>query len=675
MSQKKAKSKRKKTKKIKTKKKELELENQNLETQLKQSSCTIQELEQQVQTLTKKIKTKKKELELENQNLETQLKQSSCTIQELEQQVQTLTKEIGDLKRNKLDEKIKNSQHPEEFWSEIAEKVMKDTESIKALLNNQTFSIHDVDPQGNTLLHYAATIGNYEIAQLSINLGADTAAKNSWGETPSDNAQETGSFAVLMLLLLDEMGTNMGERVKQRGELLTKQNGIVQNILGELQGYDDTTKGFFEDTLLDLMNKILQNKSIFSDDLLCLCWKLEAKKGNVLKSDLWKTIATIFQEILENDNKRDWTFLKKCLLPSNIWFQDIQQNEENEEEPSYLYFELLKMVKKKSIQLTKELERNITMDTAKNKDGWKQLIEYDISCNKLTTLSPLNGAEPGTSVARQDTVPNGLRSQYNKDTLHRNASTDTFDGAVFYDRHIYLSTLSLLSQSVDAEFQRSVKDIFNVNDKDSTGYVGTVDEDDHKYSQDELKRKRSLVWYKKGPVKLLNRARNKVESDYTQEAFPTSACILDLNRCSFVFADIATLLKGLQHFVNKVWCYQSGSIIGIVRIKNGFKEYIKTTQYADIKLNVLIRGESNNIVGEVQFLLKTMESFKKRAHNLYSIEREEEFMEKSASKILPILLDDEIQRKFMAVSGDVKGLQQWMVYMNKTASDLVGYWS
>eukprot|EP01083_Nonionella_stella_P239150 837344_1 len=66
-----------------------------------------------------------------------------------------------------------------------------------------------------------------------------------------------------------------------------------------------------------------------------------------------------------------------------------------------------------------------------------------------------------------------------------------------------------------------------------------------------------------------------------------------------------------------------------------------------------------------------MEAFKKRAHNLYSIEREQEFMDQTASKVLPLLLDGDKQRLVMAKLGDAKGLQRWMILRNKTAQDVL----
>merc|ERR1719162_1768691 len=56
----------------------------------------------------------------------------------------------------------------------------------------------------------------------------------------------------------------------------------------------------------------------------------------------------------------------------------------------------------------------------------------------------------------------------------------------------------------------------------------------------------------------------------------------------------------------------------------------------------MIRGPTANIVGEVQFLLQTMVNYKNIAHNLYAIQRDEEFIA-SASKILPALLDQKQQ--------------------------------
>merc|ERR1712228_691175 len=135
------------------------------------------------------------------------------------------------------------------------------------------------------------------------------------------------------------------------------------------------------------------------------------------------------------------------------------------------------------------------------------------------------------------------------------------------------------------------------------------------------------------------RARAKAQNDYAMEPYPASACVIDFNRCALIFDDISSLLSGLKLIMNKVKNNQSGNIIAIARDKNGFIEYIKEAQYADIKLNVIIKGKHNNIIGEVQFLLRAMKEYKDMAHNLYAIQRKEDGIRSSISATLPIMLD------------------------------------
>merc|ERR1712228_773829 len=113
-------------------------------------------------------------------------------------------------------------------------------------------------------------------------------------------------------------------------------------------------------------------------------------------------------------------------------------------------------------------------------------------------------------------------------------------------------------------------------------------------------------------------------------------------------------MGGLKLFVNKVKNYQSGNIIAIAQNKNGFKEYLEEAQYADVKLNVVIKGKHNSIIGEIQFLLRAMKEYKDKAHNLYAIQRKEEAIKGSVSSILPILLKQQKEIVSIACSGSVK---------------------
>merc|ERR1712228_937852 len=135
--------------------------------------------------------------------------------------------------------------------------------------------------------------------------------------------------------------------------------------------------------------------------------------------------------------------------------------------------------------------------------------------------------------------------------------------------------------------------------------------------------------------------------------------------------DISSLLCGLKLFVNKVKYYQSGNIVAIARDKNGFIEYVKEAQYADIKLNVVIKGKHNSIIGEVQFLLLAMKEYKDKAHNLYAIQRKEEAMKSSVSATLPILLKQLKEIMGIACSGSVKKMCSMMVTQNLSIKDLL----
>ena len=172
-------------------------------------------------------------------------------------------------------------------------------------------------------------------------------------------------------------------------------------------------------------------------------------------------------------------------------------------------------------------------------------------------------------------------------------------------------------------------------------------------------------------MKTYSRAKQKAEHDYYNEIFPKSACVLDLIRCTLVFNNISTLLNALNLLVKKISYFQSGNIIGIVRIKNSFKNYSIKSQYCDIKLNVLIKGKINNIIGEIQFLLKPMLNYKKEHHSLYSIERQKEFFDEALFRILPQLLSKDKQLFVAGNLGNVSKLCQTIVLNNMSREDIV----
>eukprot|EP01084_Bolivina_argentea_P279516 477870_1 len=282
-------------------------------------------METEIETLKKQVIT----LQKENKSL---VAKSSNLTHENE----ALQSEIKSLKQKTASSSMKN-RYSAEFWQDIESKLKNDTDSIKSLIKNGTITMNDVSDNGSSLLHLAASHGNYDIVQLCINLGADLKyTTDGWMDTPLFRAHHAKAHHVEQLLTMNEMNASVGDRINKLSKDINKQNGITENILNELNGIGDQTKEIFHKTLSEILINIISKRLIFSDDLLNLCWKLEEEKfnGDPLKSELWQNIAATLIDIIENgnSNKRDWFWIKKCIITSNIWFNEIENTETDTKE-------------------------------------------------------------------------------------------------------------------------------------------------------------------------------------------------------------------------------------------------------------------------------------------------------------------------------------------------------
>eukprot|EP01083_Nonionella_stella_P152319 488036_1 len=580
---------------------------------------------------------------------ELRIQQQQLLIDQLQLENQRLRQQLESNTASPVE--VEANRHGTEFWIQIKVNCLKDPEAVKALVKTKEITVNDLTKNKETLLNVAASVGSYDIVQFCINAGFDTNHKDKWGKTPLGNAKRGGHHHIEQLLLFNAMNLSLGNEVKHLAETIHRQNGINHNISNELQSIGDQSKDLFEKTLMEIMVTIINKKLSFSDQLLSQCWDIACRDGkDPLSSDLWNVISSTCSAIITSGDKRDWFWFKTCILPSTLWYKEVKTQKEEEKQetatnPRYLYFELLKLVENESKNQLKILANDLGDLASANGEEWKQLVEWNV----------IDQYEK----ARQDLIPNGITSRYTYNELLEKSGS-TFNSAKFYDLNQYLSELVLLAQIVDDEFQQSIQQIFSI---DKATHQATLSSDGNAGD--------GFIQYTRGPVKLQERAKHKAENDYLDEDFPQSACVLDLNRCTFIFNDIATMLRAINLFVNKVQYYQSGSIIGIVRAKNGFTDYVHSTQYADIKLNVLIRGKQKNIIGEVQFLLKRMKQYKDIAHNLYSIERTKDAVESSIAKILPLLLDNEKQLFIAGNKGSVKDICKLMVINNESTKDLL----
>eukprot|EP01083_Nonionella_stella_P002406 6952_1 len=521
----------------------------------------------------------------------------------------------------------------EEFWKLINQKCKEnDKEFIERLVKTKQMTLEDTDKDGRTLLHIAAETSS-QIVQFCINSGCDIDAQNTKGETALDRAQVKGQYHIEQLLLFSKMNLSLGNEIKNTAEAIQRQDGINHNISTQLALIGAQSQELFDRTLMELMINMIQKRLSFSDNLLIYCWDIASRSPQgALSSPLWQAISSTCRDIIKGGSQTEWYWFKQCLMTSTIWYRKCPTDDATDSTGTYLYYQLLTLVDAEAKNQLDALEEdlNVLANKSKDQNEWNELVKWNYGTTHSEQL-------------RQDTIPNGITNAYPYSQLAA-CSDDTFNSPRFHDYNQYLSQLVLLAHMVDDEFHKSVQNI--VCDVRDCAYM-------------------------RGPVKLKERATAKSEIDYRNQAFPTSACVIDFNRCALVFHGISSLLQALDLFATKVKQHESGNIIDIVRCKNGFIQFVQQPAYADIKLNVVIKGEQHAIIGEIQFLLKTMKSFKDKAHNLYAVQRKEEGMTHSVSKILPLVLDQDKQLAIAGTTGNIKLLCQLMVFYNKSSVDLM----
>ena len=191
-----------------------------------------------------------------------------------------------------------------------------------------------------------------------------------------------------------------------------------------------------------------------------------------------------------------------------------------------------------------------------NKNDWNNLIEWKLS--KEIKFD-----------SRQDRVPDGLRAEYTVSELTQFEilSNSEFNAFKHYDYNQYLSRLLLLAHSVDTDFQTAIKKLFKIDSVTNIGNIGHLktakDEEVKEQQNDKLE-------YIRSSVPSLLSAQKTVDCLYSNAAYPVTANLCDLNKCSLVFDDIGSLLNALNFFVVKVRENNVGNIVGLIGEKNGF---------------------------------------------------------------------------------------------------------
>ena len=244
----------------------------------------------------------------------------------LREKLQQLKKGNESLKSKQYDEE-NNIRHTQEFWDDIERKLIVDPDAIKQLIRNGTIKMEDKSPKQydigkdynigkdyanekhKRLIDYALDVGNYDISQLCLNLGAIPPETNEYSTKPHHCQQ---------LISSSNNGANIGDKIENITSKINQQNGIIENIMNELNNIGDQSKEIFNKIIIEMMINIIEKKLIFCDDLLVLSWTIQTNKGDPLQSEIWKTITKTCSGIIKNKNKRDWYWLKTYMLPSKV---------------------------------------------------------------------------------------------------------------------------------------------------------------------------------------------------------------------------------------------------------------------------------------------------------------------------------------------------------------------
>jgi len=426
------------------------------------------------------------------------------------------------------------------------------------------------------LLEYAALHGQYEVCSLLINLGATL--EDEQLDQLFVNAIQKGHAHIAVLLSTMELtggGSTEAEDIIKR---LDRQSGIIKEMLSSISENEDNLKIFIEVIEKNIIQSI-EKEVGFSDDFVNTLYFYYTKIETVpfIETNLFTAIRKKCAYIINNKTTKNWYFFKTYIMSSTLWYRDAKavgwdamfedeedveeeekkkEDEENKEE--YLFYELLKIVNDGfEEKIKKKLQKPFKQIAEENPDDWKALVSYDIE----STLE---------SRCRQDLVPNGVKPDYTHNELTRYvASSTSFNAYQHYDVNEYLSKLLLTAHTVDEEFHESIQKIFQIDLQTNFSKIETLNN----------------MEYQKGPIKLITRCKAKAETDYADEPFPSSACILDMNRCALIFEDIKSMLAALDLFKQKISYFQSGNIVAICRDKNGFASYKhEKPDYADIKL-------------------------------------------------------------------------------------------
>eukprot|EP01083_Nonionella_stella_P056626 148990_1 len=372
-----------------------------------------------------------------------------------------------------------------------------------------------------------------------------------------------------------ESRQKLTERIKETKQTLTKQIAKQTQRVNEMRNKNP----YLLDLLLENLSYSLKSRGNFSEDTLIASWIANKAKCE-------KILLDTFEDTLKPPiNKEEYLWFRSNIVNSPILLLTDSTNN------GLLYDKLLNIARRYALE-TETKMNGIYDEMNKHKAKWDELMNV-----KNESL-----------IVRQDHKKVGLLSNktlYSMEEKHDDVDDPEHKANVseFIDIHMAINELVAVANNLDDEFQE---------------YIQTTMKD--------------LGEFHPGPIKTYSRCQAKTQNDYSDAMFPHSARLLDLIRCSLTFDNLSKMLIGFNYFID--FCGENKQKLEIARIKNGFLESTDNSGgYRDIKVNVVYRSEKHEkaMICEVQFILRPFLLHKKKAHKLYSINRQQIFFEMASN--------------------------------------------
>eukprot|EP01083_Nonionella_stella_P021372 59280_1 len=262
-------------------------------------------------------------------NLNVDLEEIDSILDELEE---------NERKQNNVDENAIE-------WQDILNAIKsKKVGFIKNLISSKQFDVNNQHHlTGKTILIYAVIIGNMDLVKTVCNFGADVHIKDDDGFDALDYAIKYGRYKITELVYYRQLSGSLGNDLKAISMQIHEKNKQAKYIFdkytekkdkkkdkkkrgrrGKTKSVEPTAKYQFHEEMTGFMITALKERAPFDPSLFYYSWYFEVHKNgneNAFKSDLWRTMMSVYEQILSNTKDNNgWAWLKEQFIPSLIWY-------------------------------------------------------------------------------------------------------------------------------------------------------------------------------------------------------------------------------------------------------------------------------------------------------------------------------------------------------------------